>query len=61
MSTLYNAAYSLAEMPFRGRAGIVAGTREILVAPLPYWIVYRARHEVVEILYIHHTARLRLS
>ncbi len=59
MLALYQAANSLVEIPFRGRAGSKEGTRELVLPRLPYIIVYRIRGEAVEILYIHHTARNR--
>ena len=34
------AARALAEMPYRGRRGRVAGTRELVLTPLPYLLVY---------------------
>ena len=39
--TLYEAAESLTQFPHRGRVGQEANTRELVVAPLPYVIVYR--------------------
>lgn len=46
-------------MPHRGRAGVEPGTRELVVAGLPYIIIYRAKEDVVEILRIWHGARRR--
>lgn len=49
---------SLATFPERGRAGRISGTRE-LVAERSYVIVYRVRHELVEIVRVWHSARDR--
>jgi toxin ParE1/3/4 len=47
----------LAANPALGRAGRVPTTRELVVSPTPYLIVYRVRSETVEILRIFHGAR----
>ena len=47
----------LKKNPAMGRAGRVAGTRELVVADTPYIIPYRVRGEAVEILRIFHAAR----
>ena len=41
--TLYEAAESLTQFPHRGRVGREVNTRELVVALLPYVIVYRRR------------------
>jgi toxin ParE1/3/4 len=51
---LYDRAMSLETFPNLGRAGRIAGTREITMAP--YVIVYRIA-QAVEILHIHHGAQ----
>jgi toxin ParE1/3/4 len=43
--------------PALGRAGRVAGTRELVVAEAPYIIPYRVRGDAVEILRVFHAAR----
>ena len=43
--------------PALGRAGRVAGTRELVVAGTPYVVPYRVRGEAVEILRVFHAAR----
>lgn len=53
---LYNAAKSLKQFPNRGRSGKLAGTRELVLKPLPYIVVYRVEPEVVNILRIMHTS-----
>jgi len=40
-----------------GRAGRVAGTRELVVAGTPYIVPYRVRGEALEILRVFHAAR----
>jgi toxin ParE1/3/4 len=47
----------LAKNPAMGRAGRVAGTRELVVAETPYIIPYRVRGNAVEILRVFHSAR----
>jgi toxin ParE1/3/4 len=47
----------LKKNPAIGRAGRVAGTRELVVAETPYIIPYRVRGESVEILRVLHAAR----
>ncbi len=43
--------------PAMGRAGRVAGTRELVVGGTPYLVPYRVRGEAVEILRVFHAAR----
>jgi toxin ParE1/3/4 len=50
------AADQLARFPNAGRAGLVIGTRELVVTGLPYIIVYRVIGDNVEILRIHHAS-----
>jgi toxin ParE1/3/4 len=57
--TLYDAARSLKQMPQRGRAGRKAGTRELILAPLPYIIVYGVEPDMVLIFRILHAAKDR--
>lgn len=47
--TIYDAASSLDTFPNRGRIGRVEGTRELVLAPLPYILVYRVLSDAVEI------------
>ncbi len=47
----------LKKNPAMGRAGRVAGTREVVVAETPYIIPYRVRGDAVEILRVFHAAR----
>ena len=47
----------LAIDPALGRAGRVAGTRELVISGTPYLVPYRVRGGTVEILRIFHGAR----
>jgi toxin ParE1/3/4 len=47
----------LKQNPAMGRAGRVAGTRELVVVETPYVIPYRVRGDTVEILRVFHAAR----
>jgi plasmid stabilization system protein ParE len=51
----------LGRFPEAGRAGEIAGTRELVVPGLPYLVVYRLRGERVEILRVFHTAMQRAN
>ena len=46
---IYETIGSLRSMPYRGRIGREEGTRELVIARLPYIIVYRIKGEAVEI------------
>ncbi|MGI9046351.1 MAG: type II toxin-antitoxin system RelE/ParE family toxin [Burkholderiales bacterium] len=48
---------ALSIQPAIGRAGRVAGTREFIIAGLPYIIPYRVRGNDVELLRVLHTSR----
>ena len=54
---LYSAAESLSRMPRRGRIGLVEGTRELILAPLPYILVYQVLEQDVVIVRIRHAAQ----
>jgi plasmid stabilization system protein ParE len=43
--TLYESASSLLTFPNRGRSGKKAGTRELVMSPLPYIVVYSDSRE----------------
>ena len=47
----------LAENPHLGRAGRVAGSRELVITGPPYIVVYRVVADTVEILAVFHGAR----
>jgi toxin ParE1/3/4 len=52
-------AKSLKRFPFIGREGKISGTRELVLAPLPYLIVYSVDDLWVHLLRILHTSRDR--
>lgn len=54
---LIGSAATLADHPNLGRAGRIAGTRELVITRFPYILPYRVREEAVEILRVFHTAR----
>ena len=43
--------------PAMGRPGRVSGTRELVLAPLPFLLVYRTRRDKIEIVALLHGAR----
>ena len=55
--TIYQRIQSLKSSTEQGRPGHRAGTRELVLTPLPYVVVYAANAEAVEILHIHHGAQ----
>jgi toxin ParE1/3/4 len=54
---IFRAVDLLKKEPAMGRAGRVAGTRELVVAETPYIIPYRVRGDAVEILRVFHAVR----
>jgi toxin ParE1/3/4 len=59
--TMYDSAASLESFPNRGRLGRVGGTRELVLAPLPFIVVYRVKRNVVEIARVLHPDTSSLS
>ena len=55
--TLYDAPSSLLNFPARGRPGKKDGTRELVLTPLPYVVVYAIRGDVVYVVRILHGAQ----
>ncbi|HKV37737.1 MAG TPA: type II toxin-antitoxin system RelE/ParE family toxin [Blastocatellia bacterium] len=53
---LYDAAKSLKQFSSRGRPGRELGTRDLVLAALPYVIVYQADDQIVNIIRIVHTS-----
>jgi plasmid stabilization system protein ParE len=56
---LYNATKSLREFPFLGLVGKKSGTRELLLAPLPYLLIYAVDDQSIHILRFLHTSQNR--
>jgi toxin ParE1/3/4 len=56
---LYDGARSLKQFPNRGRAGQKEGTRELVMAPMPYVIVYSVEPQMVHILRLVHASEER--
>jgi addiction module RelE/StbE family toxin len=54
---IYRAVTSLKDSPLRGRIGRIAGSRELVFAPLPYIAVYRVKEGMVEVSRIYHGAQ----
>jgi toxin ParE1/3/4 len=54
---IYAAPTTLKDFPNRGRAGKKEGTRELVLRPLPYVIVYQVRGDTVHIVRILHTSQ----
>jgi addiction module RelE/StbE family toxin len=56
---LYDAAKSLKSFPYAGRAGRIHGTRELVLAQLPYLVVYTVDDDSIHILRFLHASRDR--
>ena len=54
---IYDAPSSLLTLPNRGRPGKLRGTREHVLSPLPYVVVYAVRGDVVFVIRILHGAQ----
>lgn len=52
-----DAVQGLVTMPNRGRPGRVEGTRELVIVPLPYIVVYQVFPERVLVLNVVHGAQ----
>ncbi len=57
ISTIREAARLLTEHPNIGRAGRVAGTRELVMPGLPYILPYQIAGQEIRILAVMHTSR----
>jgi toxin ParE1/3/4 len=55
--TIYDSVTSLESFPQRGRPGRVEGTRELVLAPLPFIVVYRIKQNVVEAARVLHSSQ----
>lgn len=54
---IYNAPAALAKFPYLGRPGKKEGTRELVLAPLPYLVVYRITGDAIHVVRIMHGAQ----
>jgi toxin ParE1/3/4 len=54
---LYDTAKSLKQFPYLGRPGKKSGTRELVLAPLPYLMIYSVDDKSVHILRFLHAAQ----
>ncbi len=54
---IYNHTSSLQTFPSRGRPGKKVGTRELVLSPLPYIVVYQTTGDVIHIVRILHGAQ----
>jgi toxin ParE1/3/4 len=52
--SMYDSVNSLESFPNRGRPGRIEGTRELVLAPLPFIVVYRVTRDAVEIVRLLH-------
>ncbi len=59
VAKIYEGIRSLKTFPSRGRNGRRVGTRELVLAPLPYMVAYRIKDERVEILNVWHDSQNR--
>jgi plasmid stabilization system protein ParE len=59
LQRLYDAAKSLKAFPHAGRVGMKSGTRELVLAPLPYLMVYSVDDQSIHILRFLHTSQER--
>jgi toxin ParE1/3/4 len=55
--TVYDSVFALSSFPNRGREGRVEDTRELVLAPLPFIVVYRVKRSAVEIVRVLHGAQ----
>jgi toxin ParE1/3/4 len=55
--SLYSAPSALLNFPHRGRPGKKAATRELVLSPLPYIIIYRVTGDIIHVLRILHGAQ----
>jgi toxin ParE1/3/4 len=56
---IYAVPSTLLTFPHRGRPGKKFGTRELVLSPLPYVIVYAVRGDVIHVVRILHGAQKR--
>ena len=59
VSNIFDRIEHLVHFPHVGRVGRIQGTRELVLAPLPYIAIYREMDAAVEVLQILHGAQDR--
>ncbi len=59
ITRLHNGIGRLKVFPQSGRPGSVSGTRELILARLPYIVVYRLEEDFVDIIAVFHAAQDR--
>jgi len=52
--SIYDSVTSLQSFPNRGRTGRIDDTRELVLAPLPFILVYQVKRRTVEIVRVLH-------
>jgi toxin ParE1/3/4 len=57
VTRIYDAPSVLLTFPFCGRPGKREGTRELLIPPLPYLVVYQIAGDVIHVVRILHGAQ----
>ena len=57
MRTVYDAPAALLTFPNRGRLGKKEGTREFVLSPLPYLIVYTVHDDAIYVVRLLHGAQ----
>jgi toxin ParE1/3/4 len=57
LRTIYDRVSGLETFPHRGRPGKKQGTRELVIAPLPYVVIYQVRGELLHVVRILHGAQ----
>jgi toxin ParE1/3/4 len=55
--SIYSAAFELLKFPQRGRPGKKHMTRELILSPLPYIVVYQVARDAVHVIRILHGAQ----
>ncbi|BDC50166.1 putative toxin Y4kP [Bryobacterales bacterium F-183] len=56
-ASIYERLSALANFPNIGRKGRLAGTRELVLAPLPFIVVYRVAETTIDVVRILHGAQ----
>jgi plasmid stabilization system protein ParE len=57
LERIFSTVELLERHPELGRRGRVSGTRELVLAPMPFLLAYRIRRESIEVVALLHGAR----